>query len=101
MGERKIAALIVSGGPEGISLIVPYQKTGILIEGVNFGETVPQWSGDPLEGVLWADPFKKATPDELETYGELSHILYDGDAAKKRIEKLIEEIKEDDHEGTV
>lgn len=32
MGERKIAALILSGGPEGISLIVPYQKTGILIE---------------------------------------------------------------------
>lgn len=96
MGERKIAALILSGGPNGISLIVPYQKTGILIEGVNFGETVPQWSDDPLEGVLWADPFKKATPDE-----ELSHILYDGDAARKRIEKLIKEVEEDDHEGTL
>lgn len=96
MGRRKIAALILSGGPEGISLIVPYQKTGVLIERVNFGETVPQWSDDPLEGVLWAESFKKATSEETEAYGDLTHILYDGDAAKKRIEKLIEEIEEDE-----
>lgn len=95
-GERRIAALIFAGGPNGISLVVPYQKTGILIEGFNYGEMFQLWHRDPIEDVLWADPFKKATPDE-----QLSHILYSGDAVKKRIEKLIEEIEEDDHESAL
>lgn len=100
-GKRRIAALIFAGGPDGINLVVPYQKTGVLIEGVNYGDIFPQWNEDPAKGAIWADPFRRETPDELEAYGPVSHIWYAGPNVKTRIEKLIEEIEEDEHEGAL
>lgn len=87
-GKRRIAALILAGGPEGISLIVPYQGIGILLEGDKDGEP------------YWLDSFEQEC-SQVWDVRELSHIVYEGSYAKKRIKELIEEIEEDDHEGTL